>query len=40
MKRSINDKIIVFEEKNPGNKWMLGWAVELINVHDDKTRGV
>ena len=35
---SINDIAIVFEEKHPRNKWMLGQVVE--NRHDGKTRGV
>ena len=39
IKPSINDIVIVFEEKQPQNKWMLGRVVELINGHDGKTRG-
>ena len=39
-KSSINDIVIVFEEKQPRNKWMLGRVVELINGYDGKTRGV
>ena len=38
IKPSINDIVIVFEEKQPRNKWMLGRVVELINGHDGKTR--
>ena len=40
IKPSINDIVIVFEEKQPRNKWMLGRVVELINGHDGKTRVV
>ena len=40
IKPSINDMVIVFKEKQPRNKWMLGRVVELINVHDGKTREV
>ena len=40
IKPSINDTVIVFEENQPRNKWMLGRVVELINGHDGKTRGV
>ena len=36
----VIDIVIVFEEKQPRNKWMLGRVVELINGHDGKTRGV
>ena len=32
--------VIVFNEKQPRNKWMLGRVVELINGHDSKTREV
>ena len=32
--------VIVFEEEQPQNKWMLGRVVKLINGHDGKTRGV
>ena len=32
--------VIVFEEKQPRKKWMLGRVVELINGHDGKTREV
>ena len=39
-KPSITDIVVVFEEKQPQNKWMLGRVVELINKHDSKTRGV
>ena len=31
IKPSINVRVIVFEEKQPRNKWMLGLVVELIN---------
>ena len=40
IKPSINDIVIVFEEKQSQNKWMLGRVVELIDGHDGKTRGV
>ena len=40
IKPSTNHIVIVFEEKQPRNKWMLGRVVELINGHDGKTRGV
>ena len=40
IKPSIIDIVIVFEEKQPRNKWMLGRVVELINGHDGKTRVV
>ena len=40
IKPLINDLVLVFEEKQPQNKWMLGRVVELINGHDGKTRGV
>ena len=40
IKPSINDIVIVFEEKQSQNKWMLGRVLELINGHDGKTRGV
>ena len=40
IKPSINDIVVVFEEKQPRNKWMLGRIVELITGHDGKTRGV
>ena len=40
IKPSINDIVIVFEEKQPRNKWMLGRVRELITGHDGKTRGV
>ena len=40
IKPPINDIVIVFEEKQTQNKWMLGRVVELINGHDGKTKGV
>ena len=40
IKPSINDIVIVFEEKQPQNKWMLGRVVKLINGNDRKTMGV
>ena len=40
IKPSINYIVIVFEEKQPKNKWMLGRVVRLLNGHDVKTRGV
>ena len=40
IKPSIKDIVIVFEEKQSRNKWMLGQVVELINGHDGKTREV
>ena len=40
IKPPINDIVIVFEENQPRNKWMLGRVIELVNGHDDKTRGV
>ena len=39
IKPSINNIVIALEEKQPWNKWILGRVVELINGHDDKTRG-
>ena len=40
IKPSINDIVVVFEEKQPRNNGMLGRVVELINGQDGKTRGV
>ena len=40
IKPSINDIVIVFEEKQPRNKCMLGREVKIINGHDGKTGGV
>ena len=40
IKPSINDIVVVFEEKQPRNKWMPGRVAELIHGHDGKTRGV
>ena len=40
IKPSINGIVIVFEEKQPQNKWMLGRVVKLINGNDRKARGV
>ena len=40
IKPSISNIVIALEEKQPWNKWILGRVVELINGHDDKTRGV
>ena len=40
IKPSINDTVIVFEEKQSRNKWMLGRIVELLNGHDGKIKGI
>ena len=39
-KPSRNDIVIILEQKQVRNKWMLGRVVELINGDDGKTRGV